>query len=161
MEDNRDLPTLRDLRYLDRVRREYLDVLLLEVPQPTCPYVSAMSPEEVQNDWSNWMVVLEKVKRNGTIQDIGLFIQLMKQSKALINAFGTFCPIENIFSFFDTGVEEDLLGFEELSAISMKIFQTYLRLGLGEEDELISMHFDHMIENVCVEAKIRKWSNIL
>ena len=147
---------------LDRVRHEYLDKLLLEVHQPTCRYVSAMSPEELKNDHDSWMEVLEKVKINGTIEDIRLIIQLMKQSKAMIDSFGTFCPIENLFSFFGTAGEgEELIGFEESCAISMKIFQTYLRLGLGEEDELISMHFDHMIENVCVEAKIRKWSNIL
>lgn len=137
---------------LDRVRHEYLDKLLLEgVPEPTCRYVSAMSPEEVKNDHKSWMVVLEKIKRNGTIEDIILIIQLMKQSKAMIDSFRTFCPIENIFSFFGTADEgEEFIGFEESCAISMKIFQTYLRLGLEEEDELISMHFDYMIEKICI-----------
>ena len=32
---------------LDGVEREYLDKLLLEIPVPTCPRVSAMSPEKV------------------------------------------------------------------------------------------------------------------
>ena len=146
MEDNRDFWNTE----LDRVRREYLDVLLLEVPEPTCPYVSAMSQEEVQNDLSNWMVVLEKVKRNGTIQDIDLFIQLMKQSKALINYFGTFCPIENLFSFFDTGDPEELLGLEEHAVISMKIFQTYLRLGLEEEEEMISNNLEIIMEIISI-----------
>ena len=40
-----------------------------------------------------------------------------------------------------------MFGFE-LAALSMKVFQTFLRLGLEEEDELISMHFDDMIQMI-------------
>ena len=121
---------------LDRVRHEYLD-----------KHLSAMSPEVVKNDHKSWMVVLEKVKRNGTIEDIILFGKLMKQSKKLIDSDARFCPIESLFSFFDTG--DANFELEELAAISMKLFQTFLRLGLEEEDELISMHFDEMIERIC------------
>ena len=134
---------------LDRVRREYLDKLLLELPEPTCRYVSAMSPEDVKNDHKSWMVVLEKIKRNGTIEDIILFGKLMKQSNKLIISFARFCPIKSLFLFFDTG--DNNIGHEELVAISMKVFQTFLRLRLKEEDELISIqdHWDHMIEIIC------------
>ena len=134
---------------LVRVRHEYLDKLLLEAPE-------AMSPEEVKNDHESWMVVFEKIKRNGTIEDIILFGKLMKQSKKLFNEY-CFCPIESLFRVFDT--EDDNFGLEELGDTnfrfeefvdsSMKVFQTFLRLGLEEEDELISMHFDHMIETIC------------
>ena len=159
MEDNRDFWNTE----LDRVRREYLDVLLLEVPEPTCPYVSAMTPEEVQNDLSNWMVVLEKVTATGTIQDIDLFIQLMKKSKALIVSFGTFCPIENLFRFFDTGDPEELLllGLEGLGAIAMEIFQTYLRLDLEEEEQLILNNQEIMIEitNRCQNPEVVNYFN--
>ena len=136
MENERDL----QLENLDRARREYLDKLFLGVPERICSYgersyVAQMSPEEVKRDYDEWMKVLEKVKRNGTIEDIILIIRLMKQSKALINSFSSFCPIDNLFSFFDAG--EGLFGIEYLGAISMKIFETYLRLGLEEEEELI------------------------
>ena len=143
MEESRDFW----INSLDRAASTYLDVLLLDVSATEQPW---MSPEEVQKDWNEWSKVLEKLKTNGTIQDIKLIIQLIKQTIPLINSFGTFCPIENISSFFGTADEgEELIGFEESCAISMKIFQTYLRLGLEEEDELISMHFDHMIETIC------------
>ena len=94
MEDNRDIWILE----LDRVRREHLDKLFLGVPERICSYgdrsyVALMSPEEVQNDHNSWMKVIEKVKINGTIQDIILIIQLMKQSMTMTNAYGTFCPI--------------------------------------------------------------------
>ena len=130
---------------LDGVRREYLDKLLLETIQPRCPRVSVMSPEKVQNDHKCWMIVLEKIKRNGTIEDIILFGKLMKKSKEQINLFACFCPIENLFSFFGIGG----IGFEEFVAVAMKVFQTFLRLGLEEEDKLISIHFDDMVEVVC------------
>ena len=133
---------------LDGVRGEYLDKLLLETNQQTCPCVSAMSPEKVHNDHKSWMIVLEKIKRDGTIEDIILFGKLMKQSKKLIISFACFCPIESLFSFFDTG--DANFGFEKLATISMKVFQTFLRLRLEEEDELISMHFDHMISKICI-----------
>ena len=68
----------------------------------------------------------------------------MKQSKKLINLFACFCPIENLFYF-----EGNNIGFEEIVASSMKVFQTFLRLRLEEEDKLISIHFDEMIEVVC------------
>ena len=123
MEDNRDFWNTE----LDRVRLEYLDVLLLEVPEPTCPYVSTMSPEEVKIDHDSWMEVLEKVKRNGTIQDIILIIQLMKETDAMIRTFGTFCPIENLFSFYGFAEEgEELMEVEEFCSISMKICQTFV-----------------------------------
>ena len=146
MEDN------RDCHFLELENRY---ILLSVATDPSCPCcvgrVSTMSPEKIQNDLSNWMVVLEKVKRNGTIQDIDLFIQLMKQSRALINSFNTFCPIENLFRFFGTGVPEEFsLGFEELDAISMKIFQTYLRLGLEEEEELIQNNLEVIMEIISI-----------
>ena len=96
---------------LDGVRGEYLDKLLLETNQQTCPCVSAMSPEKVHNDHKSWMIVLEKIKRDGTIEDIILFGKLMKQSKKLIISFACFCPIESLFSFFDTG--DANFGFEK------------------------------------------------
>ena len=126
---------------LDRVRHEYLD--LLEVPEPIRRYVS---PEEVKNDHKSWMVVLEKIKNNGTIEDIIFFGRLMKQSKNLILFEWGFCPIKCLFSFFDNG-DWLMFGFE-LAALSMKVFQTFLRLGLEEEDELISRHFDDMIQMI-------------
>jgi len=76
-----------------------------------------MSPEKVQKDWNKWSEVLEKVKINGTTD-------------------------------IDTGHEEDgfSLGLEELCLTLMKIFQTYLRLGLKEEEELISNNFEAIEE---------------
>ena len=132
---------------LDKVQHEYLDKLLLEVSEPRCPNMSAMSPEEVQNDHNSWMVILSKIKRSGTIEDIILFGKLMKQSKKLINSFASFCPIESLFLFFDTG--DAYFGHEELAAISMRVFQTFLRLRLEEEDELVSIHWDIMMEQTC------------
>ena len=149
LDNNRDVW----LKALDRVRHQHLDVFLSEIPEPTCRYVSAtMSPEEVKNDHMSWMVVLEKIKGNGTIEDIILFGKSMKQSKKRIDFFGFFCPIKCLFLFCygdsNFGYEE-FVGYEELAAFSMKLFQTFLRLSLEEEDELISMHFDRMIEHVC------------
>ena len=103
-----------------------------------------MSPEKVQQDWNKWIEVLEKVKTNGTIEDIKLMIKLIKQSINLIRSFGTFCPIDNLFRFFDTGFVS--LGVEEVFITLMKIFETYLRLGLEEEEELISNNFEFMTE---------------
>ena len=146
MEESRDFY----ISSLDRAQREYLDVLLLDISLTQRPHGQGpMSPEKVQKDWNKWSEVLEKVKRNGTIEDIKLIIQLIKQSLPLINSFGTFCPIGNLFSFFDTGHVEDgfSLGLEELCLTLMKIFQTYLRLGLEEEEELISNNFE-VIEEV-------------
>ena len=134
------------LKSLDRVQHEYLDKLLWEDPEPTRRYVSVMSLEEVKN-YMSWMVVLEKIKRNGTIEDIVLFGTLMKQSKKLINAYACFCPIESLFRFFDTRYAN--FGLEELAAISMKLFQTFLRLRLEKEDKLISIHWYQMIERIC------------
>ena len=51
MEANSDFWILE----LDRVRREYLDILFLGVPEPTCPNMSAMSPEEVRHDHDSWI----------------------------------------------------------------------------------------------------------
>ena len=132
---------------LDKVQHEYLNKLLLGVPEPTCPNMFAMLPEEVQNDHKSWLTVLEKIKINGTIEDIILFGNLMKQSKKLINSFGCFCPIKSLFLFFDTG--DSKFGLEESAAISMRLFQTFLRLRLKEEDELISLNWDAMIERIC------------
>ena len=105
-----------------------------------------MSPEEVKNDHMSWMVVLEKIKRNGTIEDIILFGKLMKQSKKLINLYASFCPIENLCFFWSRDAH---FGLEEWGESAMKLFQTFLRLSLEEEDELISMNFDAMIEIIC------------
>ena len=87
---------------------------------------------------------LVKPEINGTIEDIILFGKLMMQSKKLIISYGR--PIESLFLFFDTG--DAKFGFEESAALSMKAFQNLLRLGLEEEDELISMHFDDMIQMI-------------
>ena len=145
MKESRDF----HLSNLDEAQHEYLDVILLDISLTEDDNGDLMSPEKVQKDWNQWIEVLEKVKRNGTIEDIKLIIQLIKQSLPLINSFGTFCPIGNLFSFFDTGHVEDgfSLGFEELCLTLMKIFQTYLRLGLEEEEELISNNFE-VIEEV-------------
>ena len=148
MENKRDL----ELKNLDRARREYLDKLFLGVPERICSYgdrsyVALMSPEEVKIDHDSWMEVLEKVKRNGTIQDIILIIQLMKETKALISHFRTFCPIENLFSFYGYADEgEELIEDEEFCSISMKICQTFLRLGLEEEEEMISNKLEDIME---------------
>ena len=143
MENNRDL----ELKNLDRARREYLDKLFLGVPEPDCSYVALMSQEEVQHDHDSWMKVIEKVKINGTIQDIILIIQLMKETDAMIRTFGTFCPIENIFLFYCFAEEgEELMEDEEFCSISMKICQTFLRLGLEEEEEMISNKIEHIMD---------------
>ena len=91
----------------------------------------------------SWMVVLEKIKRNGTIEDIILFGKLMKQSKKLINLYASFCPIENLCFFWSRDAH---FGLEEWGESAMKLFQTFLRLSLEEEDELISMHHPEIIE---------------
>ena len=143
MENNRDL----ELKNLDRARREYLDKLFLGVPEPDCSYVALMSQEEVQHDHDSWMKVIEKVKINGTIQDIILIIQLMKETDAMIRTFGTFCPIENLFLFYCFAEEgEELIEDEEFCSISMKICQTFLRLGLEEEEEMISNKLEHIMD---------------
>ena len=148
MEDNRDIWILE----LDRVRREHLDKLFLGVPERICSYgdrsyVALMSPEEVQNDHDSWMKVIEKVKINGTIQDIILIIQLIKETKALINFFRTFCPIENLFIFYGYAEQgEELIEDEVFCSISMKICQTFLRLGLEEEEEMISSKLEAIEE---------------
>ena len=150
MENNRDL----ELKNLDRARREYLDVLFLGVPERICSYgdrsyVALMSPEEVQYDHDSWMKVIEKVKINGTIQDIILIIQLMKETDAMIRTFRTFCPFENVFRFYGFAEEgEELLEDEEFCFISMKICQTFLRLGLKEEEEMISNKLDDIMETM-------------
>ena len=102
----------------------------------------------------SWMVVLEKIKRNGTIEDIILFGKFMKQSKKLINGFRSFCPIANLFFFYDVfgGTKDGIFGLdfnqlsEESAELAMKLFQTFLRLSLEEEDRLIPIHFWLMIE---------------
>ena len=148
MEDNRDVW----IEELEKCRSEYLDKLFLGVPERICSYgdrsyVALMSPEEVQYDHDSWMEVIEKVKINGTIQDIILIIQLMKETKAMISTFRTFCPIENIFSFYGFADEgEELLGNEEFCSISMKICQTYLRLGLEEEEEMVSNKLEDIMD---------------
>ena len=151
MEANSDFWILE----LDRVRREYLDILFLGVPvrERICPnghrsYVALMSPEEVQRDHDSWMEVLNKVKENGTIQDIILIIQLMKETNTMIDAYRTFCPIGNVLSFFGTALEgeEWRMSDEETHYMSMKIFQTYLRLGLEEEEELIHNNLEAIEE---------------
>ena len=116
MEDNRDIWILE----LDRVRREHLDKLFLGVPERICSYgdrsyVALMSPEEVQNDHDSWMKVIEKVKINGTIQDIILIIQFMKRSMTMINAYGTFCPFYNLFRFFGNALTKERLIYPDLS----------------------------------------------
>ena len=143
MEESRDFW----INSLDRAASTYLDVLLLDVSATEQPW---MSPEEVQKDWNEWSKVLEKLKTNGTIQDIKLIIQLIKQTIPLINSFGTFCPIENLFSFFDNGYDDYDIGHYELAAISMKIFQTYLRLGLEEEEEMISNNVEVIMEIISI-----------
>ena len=141
MEESRDF----HLSNLDRAQQENLDVILIYVMDADAHF---MSPEKVLKDYNKWSEVLEKVKTNGTIEDIELIIQLISQTSIMIRSFGTFCPIDNLFSFFDTGHLEDgfSLGLEELSLTLMKIFQTYLRLGLEEEEELISNNFEIMQE---------------
>ena len=145
LDNNRDVW----LKALDRVQHEHLDVFLSEgVPEPKYPFL-AMSPGEVKNDHMSWMVVLEKVKKNGTIEDIILFGKLMKQSKKLIEWGGRFCPFEKIFVFYVLiGIGYNQLN-EESAELAMKLFQTFLRLSLKEEDELISMHFTLMIQIIC------------
>ena len=144
MEESRDF----HLSNLDEAQHEYLDVILLDISLTEDDNGDLMSPEKVQQDWNKWIEVLEKVKTNGTIEDIKLMIKLIKQSINLIRSFGTFCPIDNLFRFYDTGDEEDdfSLGLEEFCLDFMKIFQTYLRLGLEEEEELISNNFEFMTE---------------
>jgi hypothetical protein len=150
MENNRDL----ELKNLDRARCEFLDKLFLGVPERICSYgdrsyVALMSPEEVQYDHDSWMKVIEKVKINGTIQDIILIIQLMKETDAMIRTFRTFCPFENVFRFYGFAEEgEELLEDEEFCFISMKICQTFLRLGLKEEEEMISNKLEDIMETM-------------
>ena len=150
LDNNRDVW----LKSLDGVQHEYLDKLLSEgAPEPTFFFLP-MSPEEVMRDHMSWMVVLEKIKKNGTIADIILFGKLMKQSKKLINGFRSFCPIENLFWFYDVfgGTKDGIFGLdfnqlrEESAELAMKLFQTFLRLSLEEEDRLIPIHQIPIIE---------------
>ena len=74
MEESRDF----HLYNLDRARQEYLDVILLDISLTQHAHGHFMSPEKVLKDYNKWSEVLEKVKTNGTIEDIELIIQLIK-----------------------------------------------------------------------------------
>ena len=71
MEESRDF----HLSNLDRAQQENLDVILIYVMDADAHF---MSPEKVLKDYNKWSEVLEKVKTNGTIEDIELIIQLIK-----------------------------------------------------------------------------------
>ena len=69
LDNNRDVW----IAIFDRVRQEYLDLLVVAA-QP-------MSPEKVHNDHKSWMDVLEKIKRNGTIEEIITYIKAINNIK--------------------------------------------------------------------------------
>jgi len=131
---------------IDQVRQETVDKFFHELPEPDCPRVGVMSQEEVSKDHSKWISVLDKVKSVGTIKDIILICNLMKQTEKLILAFGSFGPLENLFAFYDTG--DAKFGFEELVSRDMQLFKTWVRLGLETENTLISEHWSGKIETV-------------
>jgi len=143
--DNEDQRTIW-VSMIDKVRQETLDKLLHELPKPNCPQVKVMSEEEISGDHSKWIMVLDRVKGNGTIKDIIMICNFMKQTEKLILAFGSFGPLENLFSFYDTG--DAKFGFEKLVSMDMKIFKTWIRLDLETENSLISQLWGSMIETV-------------
>jgi len=128
---------------IDKVRHETVDIFLHDPEGVTFQ----MSKEAISDDHSKWIVVLDKVKENGTIKDIILICNLMKQTENLAIAFNSFGPLENLCSFYDTG--DSKFKFEELVRRDMKLFKTWNRLNLETENSLISTLWDdYLVECV-------------
>ena len=70
----------------------------------------------------------------------------MKQTEKLIIAFGSFGPVENLFTFYDTGNTE--FEFEEIVQRDMTLLKAWIRLDLENEEKLISELWGCMIETV-------------
>jgi len=126
---------------IDQVRHQTVDLFLHELPKDV-----EMSKDAVSDDHSKWIVVLDKVKENGTIKDIILICNLMKQTEKLAIAFNSFGPLENLCSFYDTG--DAKVKFEELVRRDMKLFKTWNRLNLETENSLISTLWNSLVETV-------------
>ena len=136
---------------LDKVRKEYLDKLLVEdnLPKPKCSLVNLMSPKDVKKDYDTWITLIEIIKSKDSIEDLINFTKLIKQSEELIQSFASFCPIKFMFAFWATGHQRWVPGFKNLPYNRIKLFKKFVNLEMYEEDELIEMQWGIMIEMVC------------
>ena len=115
-----------------------------------CREVSTAFKHFLDNNRNVWIDILDRVRHEyldllEVPEPIRRYVSPEEVKNLILFEWG-FCPIKCLFSFFDNG-DWLMFGFE-LAALSMKVFQTFLRLGLEEEDELISMHFDDMIQMI-------------